>query len=188
MMLALVSFTDPELPKGWAKIENTRARGKRYEVFFFDYYSKLKIIQPDITKSKGARYVQKLQYVQSQFPLYVAKTETDSGFLYYILRPAKAKKEPPFIFDIDIVRSKKEYTLPSLENRNNYTTDLLKTIEAEGCVGELLYEYSQLVQSRPDKKELIGTGVRIKEGVFTRVIPYKETKAQFFKLIRSRNS
>lgn len=183
-MLAIVSFATIDYPEGWTKVGKEKFNGQKFEVYFFDYFSKVKELEPDLKNYKGSQFTDKLENVHFKFPLYVFSTRKEEVWKYYILRPNEAKRGTPNFFDIDIVTTEHEMGLNGFEDRSGYKNILSKTIEAKSCRGELIYEYNQMIQRNPNKNNLIGNGIPITDSIFTRVIPYQETKTQFFKSIQ----
>lgn len=179
-----MSFSTIEYPEGWIKVGNERLNGQKYEVYFFDYFSRVKELEPDLRKYKGTQFTDKLENIHFRFPLYVFLAKKKSSRTYYVLRPNKDKKGTPNFFNIDIINTENEIELTQLEDRSSYTDILSKTIDANSCRGELIYEYNQFIQRNPNKGNLIGNGIPITDSVFTRVIPYEETRNQFLNSIK----
>jgi hypothetical protein len=176
-----------ELPVGWMQIEKTKIGREKIEVYFFDYMSRLGELQPDYLQHKGREFTDILQKVQFQFPAYVAKRKVgkEDSVIYFILRPNEAKSNGPNIFDLEIVKVNEDFPLQSLEDKMAYKDRILKITDAPGCWGSLVNEYNKIIQDSPNKEKLIGNGVQITDSIFTRVIPYKELKRFFFKLIET---
>lgn len=180
-VLTALSFVTDKTPEGWTKIKTEKEGDRKFEVYFFDYFTHLQKDQPGIFNYKGKEFTDRLQAIHDKYPLYVFKTRENDSLVYFILRSRpSAPKDTPFSLDIDIIKTAGEYELDRLEERNNYLYDLKKTIPAKSCRSSLVYEYSLIVQKDQQKKKLIGGGIAITEGIFTRVLPYEETKKQFF--------
>jgi hypothetical protein len=180
-VITALSFVADKMPEGWKKIKTEKVGERKFEVYFFDYFTRLQKDQPDIFNYKGTEFTNRMQVIHDKYPLYVFKTKEKDSLVYFILRTRpSASKDTPFWLDIDIIKSSTEYGLDRLEDRINYLYELKKTIPAKTCRGGLVYEYSLIIQNNPDKKKLIGGGVAITEGIFTSVLSYEETKKQFF--------
>ncbi|MGN6402278.1 MAG: hypothetical protein ACTHMD_17595 [Flavisolibacter sp.] len=181
----LFGFTTGKLPEGWTKVDNPKIAGKKFEVYFFDYMTRLQKLRPDIMQLKGREFTNALRDIQFQYPVYVAQTKADNkdSVIFYILRPNKAKIDRPFYYDLQVVKVNKDFSLEALENKDEYQKHIIKTIDASKCRGALVGEHNLLVQRNPNKKEMIGNGIQIADSIYTRVIPYEEVKSQYYKVI-----
>lgn len=185
--LLFFSFQANNLPQGWTKIEKLKIGNQKMEVYFFDYMTRLEILEPNLSQLKGRAFTNRLQKIQCSFPTYVAKRKLDESdsLIFYVLRPNESKIDRPFYFDLEIVKANADFPLDSLEEQNSYADKILKTVPAIGCRGSIVSEHNLLIQNNPDKAKLIGNGIQITDSIFTRVIPYEEIKKSFSKLIES---
>jgi hypothetical protein len=183
----LAAFKPDQSPEGWTEIEKTKIGGADITVYFFDYLSKVEKLQPDYLQYKGRDLTNFLEKIQFQYPAYVAKRSIiqEDSVIYFILRPNEKKKNTPFYFDLEIVKTHKDFALQLLEDKAAYQDKILKITDATGCRGGLLSEYNKIIQSLRNKDEIIGNGIRITDSIYTRVLPYKEIKAPLYKLIES---
>lgn len=183
--LFLSAFSTVKLPEGWTKVDNPKIAGQKFEVFFFDYMTRLQKLRPDIMQLKGREFTNALREIQFQYPTYVAqrKVEGQDSVMFYILRPNTAKIDRPFYYDLEIVKVEKNFCLASLESKDGYANHVTKTVDAPRCRGALVGEHNLLVQRNPNKDQMIGNGIPIADSIFTRVIPYAEVKNQFYKII-----
>jgi hypothetical protein len=180
-VLTALSFVPDKTPEGWTKIKTEKEGYRKFEVYFFDYLSRLEKDLPGIFDYKGKEFTDRLRTIHDKYPLYVFKTKEKDSLVYFVLRTRpSAPKDSSFTLCIDIIKTAAEYGLDRLEERNNYLYELKKTIPASSCRNGLAYEYSLIVQRNPDKKRLVGNGIAITQGIFVRVLPYEETKQQFF--------
>jgi hypothetical protein len=187
LILSLTFFTNTveKPPIGWRKIENTKIGGTKMEVFFFDYMNKAVLVRPDITSLKGREFTTALEEIRFSFPYYVAKGKASDkdSVLFYILRPNGEKRKSMNHLDLEIVKVSKGFGLEKLEHQDNYKDYIIKSTPASGCRGGIVSEYNLIVQQHPEKDKLIGNGFQIADSIFTRVIPFEETKKSFYKLI-----
>ena len=181
------AFKTDESPEGWTQIEKTKIGGEDITIYFFDYLSRVEKLRPDYLQYKGRDLTNFLQNIQFQYPAYVAKRSLiqQDSVIYFVLRPNEKKADSPYPFDLEIVKTDKDFALQSLEDKATYKDKILKVLDANGCRGGLLSEYNKIIQSLRNKDEVIGNGIRITDSIFTRVIAYKEVKTPFYKLIES---
>lgn len=185
--LFFFSFMAIKTPAGWEKIDKAKVGKEKLELYFFDYMTRLEEARPDFSQLKGRDFTNALQQVQFRYPAYVAKRDLNKvdSVIYYVLRPDEAKSDQPFYFDLEIIKAGHDFSLDSLERKSSYENKIIKIVPAIGCRGALVYENNLLVQKNPDKDKLIGNGIQIAEGIFTRVIPFEEIKKPFLRLIES---
>lgn len=168
----------------WKTVEKVKIQKFKGEVIFFDHLIEL-TKQLNGSKIADKEMIQRLQDIHFTYPLYVARLEKKKEFMYYILRADQEKSQSPFFFEVDVVRSSEEIQLYQLLDRANYQDKLLETLPAKACRGELIYEDMEFVQRQSNKDKLVGNGIQLIPGLFTRVIPAKETKEPFIDLIES---
>jgi hypothetical protein len=187
LSIVLLSFKTGKLPEGWTKVETVTIASQKADIYFFDYMSKMEVREPDYRQYKGRAFTDILQKVQFQFPTYAAKMNADKNdsVMYYLLVPNVMKADEPYYFDLRIVRVGKDFQLSNFEDSAGYSGNIVRTVPAIGCRGSLLSEHNRIIQEHPNKEKLIGNGVQITDSIFTRVIPYAESKKAFLKLIEA---
>jgi hypothetical protein len=182
--ITLFAFITNKLASGWVHIEQTTINNEKLDIYFFDYLSKLEKVQPDFIQYKGRAFTDVLKNVQFQFPAYVAKRSVhEDSVIYYILRPNIKKADNPYFYDLEIVKTGKDFPIEDLEDQALYKEHIVKLIDTVRCRGALISEYNFIIQNNPDKDKLIGNGIQIADSIYVRVLPYKEVKGAFYKLI-----
>lgn len=189
-LVACISFlvgTSNTLPKEWTLVEKTKVEDEEVNIYFFDYMSKLNDMPPDYLSYNGKKLVDFLKNVQFQFPTYIVKRKnaTKDSVTFFVLRPNREKIEQLYFFNLEIVKTAKDIPIELFEDKFKYKDKIVKTIPAIGCEGSLLFENSSVIQKISNKKAIIGNGMPIADSIYARVVPYKEIRESFFKLIES---
>lgn len=189
-LVTFISFlggTRNSLPKEWTLVEQTKIGDEEVNIYFFDYMSKLNDMPPDYLSYNGQKLVDFLRNVQFQFPTYIAKRKsaTKDSVTYFVLRPDEGKIDQLYFFNLEIVKTAKDVPIELFEDKFKYKDKIVKTIPATRCEGSLLFENSSVIQKISNKKAIIGNGMPIADSIYTRVVPYKEIRESFFKLIES---
>lgn len=184
-VFTLLTNSPKELPKGWRKIETSIINKEEFEIFFFDYMTRIVSTNPNILELKGRQFLNALEDVRFMYPSYVAKQllPGQDSIIFYVLRPNEEKRKTMFHLDFEVIKVAKDFQIEKLELKENYKRYIIKSMLAEGCRAGSVCEYNSIIQQHPDKEKLIGNGFQIADSIFTRVIPYDEQKKSFYKII-----